>query len=67
MEQQLEQKKIELQNEINEILKNVNQNNISDLAREIEWYKTRIETIEDVQFLLQNGTWEDVLHFTISK
>jgi uncharacterized protein YeeX (DUF496 family) len=60
--EKIQLKKQEYEQEILEYVKKVNSYNIEDCALEVRGLQSRIFLLEEVEFLIETGMWEEEYH-----
>jgi hypothetical protein len=57
----LEEKRFEMERETYLVMEVVDGDNILEMANEMIVYRAKMEMIDEIQFMLENGVWEDEL------
>jgi hypothetical protein len=57
----LEEKRLQIERESYLVMEKVNEYNITEIATEMTVYRAGMYMIEEIQFLLVNGVWENEL------
>lgn len=60
--EKIQLKKQEYEQEILEYVQKVNSHNIEDYAFEVRGLQSRIFLLEEVEFLIETGMWEEEYH-----
>jgi hypothetical protein len=57
----LEEKRLQMERESYLVMETVDEYNILEMANEMIVYRAKMDMIDEIQFMLLNGVWEDEL------